>query len=129
MLSENLAFLIKDIQNNPKRYLQFSAFDFGKEVYVNTRDDVSAKDIVFKVHLVSSKVKLDMNNELFKDLKNDVEEYYSGGVYSYLIGHTGVYSEIEEIHRSVRTDFPESSIVAFKNGRLIKLEKALKSMK
>ena len=129
MLSENMAFLIKDIQNNPKRYLQFSAFDFGKEVYVNTRDDVSAKNIVFKVHLASSKVKLDLENEAFNDLDSDVEEYYSGGVYSYLIGNTGVYSEIEEIHRSVRSEFPESSIVAFKNGRLIKLEKALKSLR
>lgn len=128
MLSENLAFLIKDIQNNPSRYLQFSAFDFGKEVYVNTRDDVSSKDIVFKVHLVSSKVKLDLNSDMFKDL-DDVEEYYSGGVYSYLIGNTGIYSEIEQLHREVRKTFPESSIVAFKNGRLIKLEKALKSMK
>ena len=127
MLSENLAFLIKDIQNNPKRYLQFSAFDFGKEVYVNTRDDLSSKNIVFKVHLISSKVKLDVSSDMFNNLNQDVEEYYSGGVYSYLVGNTGVYSEIEEIHREVRSDFPESSIVAFKNGRLIKLEKALKS--
>lgn len=129
LLTENLAFLIQDIQSNPKRYLQFSAFDFGKEVYVNTRDDVSKKDIRFKVHLVSSKIKLDMNTSLFKGLEQEVEEYYSGGVYSYLLGNTGVYTEIQEIHRSVRKDFPESSIVAFKNGRLIKLEKALKSMK
>ena len=55
MLSENMAFLIADVQKNPKRYLQFSAFDFGKDVYVNTKQDLSAKDIVFKVHLVSSK--------------------------------------------------------------------------
>jgi len=129
LLTSNLAFLINDIQQHPKRYLQFSAFDFGKEVYVNTHDDVSRKDIRFKVHLVSSKIKLDMNKELFKDIHYDVEEYYSGGVYSYLIGDTGIYSEIEDLHRAVRTDFPESSIVAFKNGRLIKLEKALKSMK
>lgn len=127
MLSENLAFLVKDIQNNPKRYLQFSAFDFGKEVYVNTREDVSSKDIVFKVHLVSSKIKLDMNSDMFKGL-DDVEEYYSGGVYSYLIGNTGVYSEIEEIHRKARRNFPESSIVAFKKGKLIKLDKALKAL-
>lgn len=127
MLSENLAFLIKDIQNNPKRYLQFSAFDFGKEVYVNTKNDLSEKNIVFKVHLISSKVKIDPNNEIFKNLSEEVEEYYSGGVYSYLIGNTGVYSEIERLHNSVRRDFPESSILAFKNGKLIKLEKALKS--
>lgn len=128
MLSENLAFLIKDIQTNPKRYLQVSALDFGKEVYVNTQNDLSSKNIVFKIHLASSKVKVDMNSDLFKGLE-DVEEYYSGGVYTYLLGHTSVYSEIEEIHHEIRTKFPESSIVAFKNGKLIKLEKALKSIK
>ncbi len=127
MLSENLAFLINDIQNNPKRYLKLSAFDFGKEVYVNTQNDLSGNKIIFKVHLVSSKIKIDENNEVFKGLKG-VEEYYSGGVYSYLLGNTGVYSEIEELHNSVRNQFPESSVVAFKNGKLIKLEKALKSM-
>lgn len=125
LLSENLAFLIKDIQNNPKRYLQLSAFDFGKEVYVNTKNDLSGKNIVFKVHLLSSKIKIDLNSDIFKNLTG-VEEYYSGGVYSYLIGNTGVYSEIQELHNAVRKDFPESSIVAFKNGKLIKLEKALK---
>ncbi len=128
LLSENMAFLISDIQRNPKRYLQFSAFDFGKEVYVNTREDLSKNDIVFKVHLVSSKVKLDLNSERFEDLKN-VEEYYSGGVYSYLVGNTSVYSEIETLHTSVRKKFPESSVVAFKNGRLIKLDKALRSLR
>jgi phospholipid/cholesterol/gamma-HCH transport system substrate-binding protein len=43
-LSQNLSFLIKDIQTNPKRYLQFSAIDFGKEYYINTSGDVSSKN-------------------------------------------------------------------------------------
>lgn len=127
-LAENLAFLVGDIQQNPKRYLKFSAMDFGKEVYINTKDDASSKDIVFKVHLVSSKTKVDLNSEAFKGIKN-VEEYSSNDVYSYLIGSTSIYSEIEELHNSVRKNFPESTVVAFKNGRLIKIEKALKSLR
>ncbi len=127
-LSENLSFLVRDIQQNPKRYLQFSAFDLGKEVYINTKDDASEKDILFKVHLLSAKTRIDINDELFKGI-GEVEEYFSNGVYSYLVGSTGIYSEIEEIHNSLRTKFPDSSIVAFKNGRLIKLEKALRSLK
>ncbi|WP_346857993.1 MlaD family protein [uncultured Draconibacterium sp.] len=127
-LAENMAFLIGDIQQNPKRYLKFSAMDFGKEVYINTKDDASDKNIMFKVHLVSSKSKVDTKSDVFDGLK-DVEEYFAGGVYSYLIGSTGIYSEIEEIHESVRKQFPESAIVAFKNGRLIKLEKALKQIR
>jgi len=127
-LSENLSFLVRDIQQNPKRYLQFSAFDLGKEVYINTKDDASEKDIFFKVHLLSTKKRIDINDDLFKGIR-EVEEYFSNGVYSYLVGSTGIYSEIEELHNSLRTKFPDSSIVAFKNGRLIKLEKALRSIK
>jgi len=127
-LAENLGFLVGDIQQNPKRYLKFSAMDFGKEVYINTKDDASAKDIIFKVHLVSSKVKVDVEGDIFGGLE-DVEEYISGGVYSYLVGSTSVYSEIEEMHNSIRMKFPESTVVAFKNGRLIKIEKALKSLR
>ena len=127
-LTENLAFIISDIQQNPKRYLKFSAMDFGKEVYINTKDDASGKDIVFKVHLVSTKTKISLTNEAFTGLK-DIEEYYQNGIYSYLYGSTSSYTKIEDIHNSVRMKFPESKVVAFKNGKLIKLEKALKSIR
>ncbi|WP_319227198.1 MlaD family protein [Draconibacterium orientale] len=126
-LSENMGFLIGDIQQNPKRYLQVSAFDFGKEVYINTKDDASAKDIVFKVHLLSTKTQLGTNAKIFEEI-DDVEEYTTGNVYNYLTGATSKYSEIEEIYQKLRLQFPESSIVAFKNGRLIKLKKALKQI-
>ncbi len=127
-LSENLGFLIKDIQANPKRYLQFSAVDFGKEYYINTSGDVSSKNIVFKVHLISSETKIPSNSKLFEGL-GEVEEYYANEAYSYLLGATSSYSEIIEIQNLARKKFPESAIVAFKNGQLIKLEKALKSLK
>ena len=127
-LSENLGFLINDIQANPKRYLQFSAVDFGKEYYINTSGDVSSKNIVFKVHLISSETKIPSNSKLFEGL-GEVEEYYANEAYSYLLGATSSYSEIIEIENLARKKFPESAIVAFKNGQLIKLEKALKSLK
>jgi phospholipid/cholesterol/gamma-HCH transport system substrate-binding protein len=127
-LSENLSFLLKDIQANPKRYLQFSAVDFGKEYYINTTGDVSSKNIVFKVHLISSETKIPSNSEMFKGL-GKVEEYYANEAYSYLLGSTGSYSEITKIHDLAKKNFPEAAIVAFKNGQLIKLEKALKTLR
>jgi phospholipid/cholesterol/gamma-HCH transport system substrate-binding protein len=127
-LSENLSFLINDIQANPKRYLQFSAMDFGKEYYINAAGDVSAKNIIFKVHLISSETKIPSNSKLFEGI-GEVEEYYANGAYSYLLGATSSYAEILEIHNLVKLKFPESAIVAFKNGQLIKLEKALKSLR
>ncbi|WP_297089437.1 MlaD family protein [uncultured Draconibacterium sp.] len=127
-MSENLGFLIGDIQQNPKRYLQVSAFDFGKDVYINTKDDASAKEIIFKVHLLSTKTKLGTDAKVFTAIK-DVEEYFAGNVYSYLTGASSTYSEIEKIHNELRHQFPESNIVAFKKGKLIKLEKALKQLR
>ncbi len=82
-LSNNLSYLVTDIQANPKRYLQFSALDFGKEYYINTSGDVSAKNIQFKVHLISTETQIPLNSEIFKGL-GDVEEYYASGAYSYL---------------------------------------------
>lgn len=125
-LSENLSSLIKDIQTNPKRYLQFSAIDLGKDIYINTEGDVASKNTLFKVHLVSTENKLQTDSDLFEGLDN-VEMYFASGAYSYLLGSTESYSEIMTIHEIAKKKFPESTIVAFKNGRLIKLEKALKS--
>ncbi len=127
-LSNNLSYLITDIQANPKRYLQFSALDFGKEYYINTSGDLTAKNIQFKVHLVSTETQIPLNSDIFKGL-GDVEEYYASGAYSYLLGATSSYSEIVEIQKKARQEFPDATIVAFKNGRLIKLEKALKSLR
>jgi phospholipid/cholesterol/gamma-HCH transport system substrate-binding protein len=127
-LTNNLSLLIKDVQTNPKRYVQFSAIDLGKEVYINAEGDATAKNIVFKVHLVSTEIKIPLDSEIFKDL-GKVEEYEASGVYSYLLGATNSYSEIIEIREKALKSFQDASIVAFKNGRLIKLEKALNSLR
>jgi phospholipid/cholesterol/gamma-HCH transport system substrate-binding protein len=127
-LSQNLSFLINDIQSNPKRYLQFSAIDFGKEYYINSAGDVSSKNIIFKVHLISSETKIPSNSKLFEEI-GEVEEYYANGAYSYLLGATSSYNEIINVQNLVKKKFPESAIVAFKNGQLIKLEKALKTLR
>jgi len=127
-LSENLAFLINDIQVNPKRYLEFSAIDFGKEYYINTSGDVSAKNVIFKVHLVSTEEPVQVNSKYFEGL-GEIEEYKANGAYSYLTGNTSIYDEITEIHNQAKKKFPESTVVAFKNGKLVKLEKVLKSVR
>lgn len=128
VLSENLSSLVNDIQNNPKRYLQFSAIDLGKDVYINTGNTAVSKNIVFKVHLVSTENKIDTNSNLFEGLDN-VEEYYASGVYSYLYGKTNSYAEIIELQNKAKEVFSDATIVAFRNGRLIKLERALKSLR
>ncbi len=127
-LSNNLSFLINDIQANPKRYVQLSALNFGKEYYITTSGDVASKSIIFKVHLISTETKIPLDDEIFKGL-DKVEEFEASGAYSYLLGSTSSYTEIKKLQDETKGVFPESTIVAFKNGRMIKLEKALKTLR
>lgn len=124
-LSNELNTLINDIRVNPERYLQFSAIDLGKDVYINASSDASSKNIVFKVHLVSSKNRIALDSEIFDGL-GPIEEYQASGAYTYLAGESGTYNDIAKLHKIATKKFPDAAIVAFRNGRLIKLERALK---
>jgi len=116
-----------DIRVNPERYLNFSALDLGRKVYVNTTGE-AAGNIIFKVHLVSSENQISTNSDRFEGL-GEIEEYEASGAYSYLVGSTSSFSQIVGLHEKALKKFPDASIVAFKNGRLIKLERALKSIR
>lgn len=129
-LTANLEHLLTDIRSNPKRYLHFSALDLGKEVYINT-SSIPAKDdnrIQFRIHLVSATDRLPLDSPLFAGFE-DVEEYEAGSVFSYLAGNFTTYADAEKLLTLATRDFPESSIVAFRDGKIIKLEKALRMMK
>lgn len=127
LLAENINLLMADIRVNPERYLNFSALDLGRKVYVNTTGE-AAGNIIFKVHLVSSQNQISTNSDRFEGL-GEIEEYEASGAYSYLVGSTSSFSQIVSLHEKALKKFPDASIVAFKNGRLIKLERALKSIR
>jgi phospholipid/cholesterol/gamma-HCH transport system substrate-binding protein len=129
-MSQSLDLLLKDIRNNPKRYLHFSALDLGKDVYISPRKEKSeAKndDYTFKVHLISSQSRLDTESTIFKEFEG-VEEIEIPGGYSYMAGNSSDIANIMNIHSSAKLIFPDASIVAFKNGRKVRLEKALKAV-
>jgi phospholipid/cholesterol/gamma-HCH transport system substrate-binding protein len=124
-LSANLNLLMNDIRVNPDRYLNFSAVDLGRKVYVNAPQNAT-DNIDFKVHLVSSQNKLPLDAEMFDGLQ-PVEEYEVSGAYTYLTGSTNSFDEIQQLLKLAQIKFPDASVVAFRNGRLIKLERALRS--
>ncbi|MCW0482220.1 MlaD family protein [Gaoshiqia sediminis] len=127
LVSQSLDNLLNDIRNNPKRYVHFSAFDLGKDVYISTREPEkqASSDYSFKVHLISSPTRLNTNLELFDNLPK-VEEVEVSGVYNYLIGNTSNLEEIFELHKQAMHVFPDATIISFKNERQVKLEKALR---
>jgi len=128
-MSQSLDFLLKDIRNNPKRYVHFSAFDLGKNVYVSPQAGKPSNDsdYVLKVHLISSPTRLSPESSIFNDF-DQVEEIEVSGVYSYLTGSTSDIAKIMKTHTKAKVIFPDASIVAFKNGRNVRLEKALKKL-
>jgi len=79
------------------------------------------------VHLISSENQIPLDSELFNGL-GPVEEFQVSGAYTYLAGESNLYADILKLHEKATRKFPEATIVAFRNGRLIKLEKALKSI-
>ena len=126
-LSLNLSSLINDIQDNPKRYLHFSAIDLGKNVYISGIES-SVKLIVFKVYLISSENRIVFDSKLFEGL-GTVEEYETSGAFTYLLGNTNSYSDITKLLATARRTFPDANIIAFRNGRMVSLDKALKTTK
>ena len=126
-LSLSLDYLLNDLRNNPKRYVHFSAFDLGKNLYItpqssNERDDSS---YIFKLHLISSSSRIDLNSNIFSDFQN-IEEVEVSGIYNYMAESTSNPNEILNMLDSTKQLFPDASVVAFKNGRQVKLEKALR---
>jgi phospholipid/cholesterol/gamma-HCH transport system substrate-binding protein len=123
-LSENLNLLMSDVRVNPERYLNLSAIDFGRKVYINALEG-NSESIVFKIHLISSQTRVPLDSDRFKGLE-PIEEYEVSGAYTYLFGATNSFSEALELQKKAQVLFPDATIVAFRNGRLIKLERALK---
>ena len=127
-ISQNLNRLLIDLRQNPKRFIHFSAFDLGKEIYLTPRHTSQPnEDVKFRVLLVSSTSAIPLESSLFKPFK-DVEEVKSGKYYNYFTGNDSSIEKIRTVLNNAQNVFPDASIVAFKNGKKIRIEKALKKV-
>jgi len=128
-LSASLDLLLKDVRNNPKRYVHFSAFNIGKDVYITAKPSTpdEKNQIIYKVHLISSPAKLSTESVFFKGL-GKIEEMQVSETYNYMAGKSPDFEKISVLLETARINFPDATLVAFKNGRKIKLEKAIKKL-
>lgn len=126
--SLSLDYLLKDLRNNPKRYVHFSALDLGKSIYISQdKSNGTNSDYIFKVHLVSSPERLNVNNSVFEGFSK-VEETKIAGIYNYSIGNSSNIQEMYPLLEKAKKVFPDAAIIAFKNGRQVKLDNALKKL-
>ncbi len=126
-LTASLDLLLKDVKNNPKRYVHFTALKMGKDVYITAKPNSSESknQITYRVHLISSLDKLSVDSSPFQGL-GTIEEFKVGKTYNYLTGSTSDFYTASKLLDMARTNFADAKVVAFKNGHSIKLEKAVK---
>ena len=85
------------------------------------------EDITFKVQLAASSQKLELQPYNFKGLEN-VTRSKEGGLWKYYYGATSSYQEINRLHRLAKEKgYPNSYVTAFKNGKKITVNEALKT--
>ncbi|MDG5798772.1 MlaD family protein [Marinilabiliaceae bacterium ANBcel2] len=124
----NLDRVLMDLRENPKRYVNFSAFNFGRNVYIEpSKDKAEEMGIQFMVKLEESRNPQDSLRGEMLDKQNDhiIAERRSGRFYIYTVGETSLYSDAIKLKNLYSKDFPKAEVVAFKNGAPIKLDYAL----
>lgn len=114
----NLNRLMEDLRINPKRYVQFSAFNLGKTVYAEEQTDKSKNPkALYKVQISSSIKSLALIPDNFKGYKN-VEEHFSNKEYIYLIGNFKKVDDAKKLLSEVETDYPDAFIVKLSEDQI-----------
>lgn len=85
-----------------------------------------SKGVIFKVQISASGTKLDLVPSNFKGL-NDISMLSEGNLYKYMYGETANYEEAKELVQEAKAKgFTSSYLIAFKNGKKISIQDALK---
>lgn len=127
--SENLNRLLVDFRLNPKRYVSFSALNFGRDVYVSPSSNTQVTDnIIYRVQIFTSLNPVSLTSPLFKEV-GEVSEIKSGNKYYYVTPLESSYEKIIMVLNKVQSAFPEAILKSYKDGKEISLKKALKRVK
>jgi phospholipid/cholesterol/gamma-HCH transport system substrate-binding protein len=124
--SANLNRLLLDVRQQPKKYVRFSAVDFGKTYYPDEQAG-GIKGIVFQVKLFESKSPVNLEKPEVAG-KYRIFEDFDGKRFVYTIGQSRDYEKMEEVLKEAKAEYPQSEIIALENGRSISVEKALRKL-
>ena len=119
---------IKSINN--KTVADTINFNINKSVSKNDsitklNNDTNDDRIFFKIQITSSSKQIPLDSNYFKGFK-DVEEHKISSTYKYTVGNDNDIDKIKRMQQSVRQYFPDAFIVAFKNGKKISINEAIK---
>jgi len=125
--SANLNRLLMDVRHQPKKYVRFSAVDFGKTYYSDAPLGMT-DGIVFQVKLFESKTPVRLDSFEVAG-KYRIFEDYNGKRFIYTIGQSREYDSIKNILSEALKSYSGSEVIALENGRLISLDKAIRKTK
>jgi len=91
------------------------------------QSDESTDVPVFKIQLMVSDRKLKSGDRRLKGL--DADFYEEGKLYKYTYGSSSNYTEIRDLRKTISTKFPDSFIIAFKNGKKMVTHEAINEWK
>ena len=83
---------------------------------------------IFKIQILTSDRKLSTNNKQFKGL-SPISYYQEKGIYKYTYGESSDYNKVLRTKRQIETKFKGAFIIAFKNGKKIDVNQAIKEFK
>lgn len=98
-----------------------------KETAANQPQKQEGK-IVFKIQILASDKKLDAKNKQFKGL-SPVNYYQEKGLYKYTYGESTDYNKVVRTKRQIASKFKDAFIVAFKDGKKVNVNEAIKEFK
>lgn len=81
--------------------------------------------IYFKIQITSSSNQVQGNEMVFKGLSN-IEELFLDNMYKYTYGNCNTFKEIKKLQKDILEKFPDSFIIAIKNGERMQLNEAIK---
>ena len=83
---------------------------------------------IFKIQFLTSDKKLPAGSKLFKGL-TPVGHYQEKGIYKYTYGDSHDYNKVLRTKRQLSTKFKDAFIIAFKNGKKMNVNEAIKEFK
>ena len=89
---------------------------------------VSDEKPIFKIQILTSDRKLPAKSKQFKGL-SPVGYYQENGIYKYTYGESSDYNKVLRSKRQISAKFKDAFIIAFKNGKKMNINEAIKEFK
>jgi N-acetylmuramoyl-L-alanine amidase len=83
------------------------------------------QDIKFSVQVAAAHDPIPLSSDYFKG-HDDVQQHKISDTYKYTIGESPDYDKINKLKEKIEKDFPDAFIIAFKENKIIPVQKALK---